>query len=215
MDDFPFSNARKGRKKNRGWSKPDDIVQQLDCTLEDLYTGSKRSVTIRHQAVCKKCGGSGCNKSVNTMCNRCKGRGVEVKVIRRRGFVQQSSTPCPVCHGSGRFVSRKDQCSACKGHGLITEQKMCAVEVPRGAVDGEEIRLEGEGDEVIDGKPGDVVLVVHELPFDGFIRKDTNLITTLGISLAEALCGFSRVIVMPDGRKLHISVPAGSVIRVQ
>ena len=92
---------------------------------------------------------------------------------------------------------------------------MCAVEVPRGAVDGEEIRLEGEGDEVIDGKPGDVVLVVHELPFDGFIRKDTNLITTLGISLAEALCGFSRVIVMPDGRKLHISVPAGSVIRVQ
>ena len=120
----------------------------------------------------------------------------------------------PACHGSGRYIAKKDQCMACRGEGIITESQKCEIKIPLGALDGETIRMRGIGDQFAGGKEGDVVFVIREQPSSTFIRRDENLLMSLSISLSEALCGFSRVIEMPDKRKLQIASPAGSVIEV-
>ena len=214
MDGFPFSRSIRGRRTNLGSSKPEYIVQEVNCTLEEIYTGAKRMVTFRRHAVCKKCNGNGSKGSSSSVCQRCGGRGVQVKTIRRGNFIQQSQTTCSTCHGSGRFISKKDQCMACRGEGIIVETQTCEVSIPRGATDGETIRLSGMGDHFLGRKEGDVVFVIREQPSSTFLRRNENLGITLSISLAEALCGFSRVIEMPDKRKLQIASPAGTVVEV-
>ena len=214
MDGFPFSRSSRGRKANRGSSKPEDIVQEVNCSLEELYTGAKRTVSFKRHVVCKNCNGSGNKGNGNSTCRRCNGRGVQVKTIRRGNFVQQSQTTCPACRGSGRYIAKKDQCMACRGEGIITESQKCEIKIPLGALDGETIRMRGIGDQFAGSKEGDVVFVIREQPSSTFIRRDENLLMSLSISLSEALCGFSRVIEMPDKRKLQIASPAGSVIEV-
>ena len=214
MDGFPFSHSTRGRRTNRGSSKPEDIIQEVSCSLEELYTGAKRTVSYKRHVVCKKCNGSGSLGNGSSVCRRCGGRGVQVRTIRHGSFIQQSQSPCSVCHGSGRFISKKDQCTACRGEGIIVEMQKCQISIPLGASDGETVRMSGLGDQFAGRAEGDVVFVIREQPSSTFVRRGENLVISLHLSLAEALCGFSRVIEMPDRRKLLVTSPAGTVVEV-
>jgi DnaJ family protein A protein 2 len=60
---------------------------------------------------------------------------------------------------------------------------------------------------------GDVILVLKQKPHEKFERQDSDLLTEVSISITEALCGFSKVLVKHlDGRGLTINHPAGEVI---
>lgn len=79
--------------------------------------------------------------------------------------------------------------------------------------EGDKIVLEGEADQVPDQEPGDIVfrLVQGEHPI--FERAGADLQATIDITLAEALTGFSRVVLKHlDERGIEIKHPAGKVL---
>lgn len=88
---------------------------------------------------------------------------------------------------------------------------------------GDRIVLDGEADQVPDQEPGDIVFVLVETEHSIFRRAGADLSVNITVTLAEALCGFSRVVVKHlDGRGIQIRHPPsigrvlkpGSVIKV-
>lgn len=66
--------------------------------------------------------------------------------------------------------------------------------------------LEGEADQVPDQQPGDIVFILEEVEHPVFRRGGADLTASMEITLAESLCGFSRVIVKHlDGRGISIN----------
>lgn len=74
--------------------------------------------------------------------------------------------------------------------------------------EGDKIVLEGEADQVPGQEPGDIVFHIVEIEHPTFRRAGADLTATLDITLAEALAGFSRVVVKHlDGRGIEITHP--------
>lgn len=82
--------------------------------------------------------------------------------------------------------------------------------------EGDRIVLEGEADQIPGQVPGDIIFELVETPHSVFRRSGADLSANLDITLAEALCGFSRVVIKHlDGRGLSIShsKPQGRILR--
>ena len=82
--------------------------------------------------------------------------------------------------------------------------------------EGEKIILEGEADQVPGQEPGNIVFNLVENEHSIFRRAGTDLLAELQITLAEALCGFSRVVLKHlDGRGLHLNYrqPKGRILK--
>ena len=84
--------------------------------------------------------------------------------------------------------------------------------------------LEGEADQVPDQEPGNIVFTLVQTEHSIFRRAGADLSADMEVTLAEALCGFSRVVIKHlDGRGLHIQHPQptasvlepGQVIKVE
>ena len=74
--------------------------------------------------------------------------------------------------------------------------------------EGDKIILEGEADQIPDQEPGDIIFGLVQTEHKVFRRAGADLLAEIEITLAEALCGFSRVVVKHlDGRGLHIQHP--------
>lgn len=81
---------------------------------------------------------------------------------------------------------------------------------------GDKIVLEGEADQVPDVEPGDIIFELEEAEHANFRRAGNDLLVDIEVSLAEALCGFSRVVVKHlDGRGIEIAHPKvpGTILR--
>lgn len=82
--------------------------------------------------------------------------------------------------------------------------------------EGEKIVLEGEADQVPDQEPGDIIFHLVETEHETFKRAGADLTGYMEITLAEALCGFSRVILKHlDGRGIELKHPReeGQILR--
>ena len=74
--------------------------------------------------------------------------------------------------------------------------------------EGDKIILEGEADQVPDQEPGDIIFGIVQIEHETFTRAGADLSAEIEITLAESLCGFSRVVMKHlDGRGLHIQHP--------
>ncbi|KAH9903716.1 DnaJ-domain-containing protein [Xylariomycetidae sp. FL2044] len=200
------------RRPRRG---PDE-QSKYSVTLEDLYKGKTVKFAANKKVVCGTCKGSGAKEKVKPQqCDRCKGHGI-VEAYRQvgPGLMTRDTVPCDRCEGSGNSIKEKDRCKKCKGKRTIQETKPLEIYIPRGSMQGEQIRLEGEADQVPDQQPGDLVFVLVEEPHEQFNRLGNDLSADLEITLAEALCGFSRVVLTHlDGRGIQINHPRGKILR--
>lgn len=82
--------------------------------------------------------------------------------------------------------------------------------------EGDRIVLEGEADQVPGQEPGDIIFNIIETEHSVFRRVGADLSADLEITLAEALCGFSRVVIKHlDGRGLYIdhTRPTGRTLK--
>lgn len=199
------------KKPRRG---PDE-ESKYNVSLEDLYKGKTVKFAANKKVVCGTCHGSGGKEKVKShTCDRCKGDGL-IEVIRQVGPTGiLSRIACDRCEGSGTYYKEKDRCKKCKGKRTVSETKPLEIYIPRGSYQGERIVLEGEADQQPDQIPGDLVWVLVEEPHEVFNRIGNDLSAPIEISLAEALCGFSRVVLKHlDGRGIYISHPRGKILR--
>jgi len=89
---------------------------------------------------------------------------------------------------------------------------MLNVEIRPGWKAGTRITFPGEGDEVPNRRPGDVVFVLREKPHPFFRREGCDLHFTARISLRQALSGVNIQVPTLQGEPLDLST-AGEVIR--
>lgn len=87
---------------------------------------------------------------------------------------------------------------------LSREKKVVDVQIPKGAINGQTIRLSGLNDADKDSPPGDLLFVLNQAPHPTFTRKGNDLAMELTISLEEAICGVKRPIEHLDSTELWI-----------
>ncbi|CAK7237895.1 DnaJ-like protein xdj1 [Sporothrix bragantina] len=193
-----------------------DEEQQYKVTLEELYKGKTVKFAANKRVICSQCKGSGAKDKVKPQqCDRCKGAGVR-EAYRQvgPGLIRQEVLPCDNCDGTGMYYKEKDRCKKCKGKRTVEETKALEIYIPRGSRQGERIVLEGEADQFPDQTPGDIVFTLVEEPHEVFTRVGDDLSAEISVTLAEALTGFSRVVLKHlDGRGMHISHPRGKMLQ--
>lgn len=200
------------RRPRRG---PDE-EQQYQVTLEELYKGKTVKFSANKKVICGQCKGSGGKEKVQpSTCDRCKGNGFQEAFQQiGPGMVRRAHVQCDHCQGSGKYYKEKDRCRKCKGKRTMDEIKPIEIYIPRGAMQGERITLEGEADQAPDQTPGDIIFTLVEEPHEVFTRIGADLSADLNVTLAESLCGFSRVVLKHlDGRGIHIEYPRGKILR--
>ena len=90
--------------------------------------------------------------------------------------------------------------------------------MPPGIDDGQMIRLNGQGEILEGGLPGDLYVKVHVRKHPYLRKEGYNLIMDLEIKLTEALLGAERVIHTLDGEltlKIHAGTKHGAILRVK
>lgn len=212
----PFGGMFGGMGGERGERRGKDVGHAMPVTLEDLYNGKTKKISLNKQIICPQCTGSGSKvKGKPAQCPDCRGQGVKF-IIRQLGpgMVQQMQTVCPACNGEGTCVKPEDRCQGCKGNRITQEKKMLEVHIDKGMRNNEKIVFSREGDQHPDIKiPGDVVIVLQEKKHDRFERQGKDLVMQKTISLKEALCGFSFPVEHLDKRVLLVKSTPGELIK--
>ncbi|KAK3578457.1 hypothetical protein CHS0354_038543 [Potamilus streckersoni] len=211
MGGSPFGFG--GGSMRRGRRRGEDTMHPLRVTLEDLYNGKTSKLQLSRTVICVKCNGMGGKAGATLRCKVCNGQGVKITIRQLGpGMVQQMQSVCPECHGEGEVINEKDKCKTCKGKKVTNETKILEVHVDKGMKDGQRIPFRGEGDQLPDIEPGDVIIVLQQKDHDFFTRDRDNLICKHSISLTDALCGFQFTVKQLDGRDLLIKNPPGEII---
>lgn len=200
------------RKPRRGR----DEEQRYPVKLEELYKGKTVKFASTKNVICSHCKGSGGKDGKKPKdCASCKGMGAKIALRQvGPGMVTQEQVECDNCSGTGKVFADKERCKKCKGKCTTSEKKVLELYIPRGAQHGERIVLEGEADQVPDQIPGDIVFVLDEQDHETFQRRGSDLLAKLNITLAESLCGFSRVVLKHlDGRGIKLTHPRGKILK--
>lgn len=197
-------------------SQTNDSLIPLDVTLEDVYNGKTIKLSLEREVLCSGCKGSGAKGSHKPhKCGNCDGRGWvfnTTQVDRNRYGTHR--IVCSDCEGEGKLLREKDRCKKCKGRRTVKEKKRQEVIILPGMAEGQKIVLKGEGDQRPNNPPGDVIFQLKVQPHQSFERAGNNLMTTVHLTLSEALLGFSRVVVSHlDGRGIKVSSPKGKIVK--
>lgn len=199
-----------GRRQRRG----EDVIHPLKVSLEDLYNGTSKKLSLSRNVICSKCNGKGSKSGASTKCAGCQGSGMKVTIRQLGpGMIQQMQHVCPDCKGSGEAINPKDKCSQCKGEKVVQEKKVLEVHVEKGMQHGQKITFPGEADAAPDTVTGDIVFVLQMRDHAKFKRKGDDIFYEHTLNLTEALCGFQFVLSHLDNRQLLIKSQPGEIVK--
>ncbi|XP_058008595.1 dnaJ protein ERDJ3B isoform X2 [Hevea brasiliensis] len=160
-------------------AKGDDVIVELDATLEDLYMGGSQKVW-REKNVIKPAPGK----------RRCN--------CRNQVYHKQI--------GPGMFQQMTEQvCDQCQNVKYEREGYFITVDIEKGMQDGQEVVFYEDGEPIIDGEPGDLRFRIRAEPHDHFRREGNDLHTTVTITLVQALVGFEKTLKHLDEHLVDIS----------
>lgn len=204
--DFFGASDGGGRGRSRGQPAGADVGISMQISLKDALSGVKKEVSVRGLAPCSTCSGSGAAEGTKPqVCRTCQGNG---QVATQRGFMMFSST-CPSCRGRGQVITKP--CSGCSGSGSQEQQRKVVVSFPAGIDGGQRLRVPGQGMPGPGGRnPGDLYVDVELEPNPDFERDGPDLVTRENLSFLEAATGTELEVVLPDGVRVAVEVPAGT-----
>lgn len=192
-----------GREARRGR----DISIDIEMTFKEAIFGVERRVLISKLSLCDLCDGSGAKKGTKLKtCPTCNGKG-DIRESRNSFFGTFTSTRvCPKCAGKGQVP--ETPCEKCRGESVVRREEEIHITVPAGVADGEMIRMQGRGEALAGGAPGDLYVKLHVKPDLAFSREGNNLLTSLPVKLTDALLGSTYRVRTIDG-DTTLEIPAG------
>ena len=194
-----------------------DIEQDIDVSLQDLYMGGRKQITVSRYESCKACNGTGVEKGSRWItCPVCKGSG-QIRSYRRTPFgTMVTVTTCQRCMGAGRIPEKV--CKVCNGTGRIFNTAKIEVNIPLDVQDGERLRLKGQG-HYLNGQKGDLYLNVHLIPDLRFKKDGYDLYSELEVDYLDAILGATTKFLNIDGEEIKIEIPRltqnGETIRIK
>jgi len=184
------------RQNNNPWqnqniNKGPNARADIAVTLEELYNGATKEMTIQRNVLCEKCRGTGAKDGKTVTCQACGGKGVRLQQVQvGMGFNVQMQVTCDRCGGRGH--THAANCPHCAGRKVVPNTKKLLVDIEKGMPDGKEIVFERESEQSPDYTPGDVVFSLRTQRHNLFTRVGDNLYTNLPIDLKDALLGFRK-----------------------
>ena len=164
-----------------------NITKEYYTTLEEVYYGIKKNITINIKKFCKKC---------YKKCDNCNGKG-HINQIRNMGFLTQMiSGQCNKCSGKCFISNHNTSCNFCKGNLYIDVEEEVFLNIPKGFDDNIKTIFKGFGEQPKsdDFKAGDLVLDIKIKDDKTFIRKGNDLHHIINLTLTEAIIGKEIVI---------------------
>lgn len=186
-----------------------DLQYEMNLTFEEAIFGKKSEIKYTREENCKTCSGSGAKAGTSPVtCSKCGGRGF-VQVQRQTPLGRMmSQQECDVCHGTGKEI--KEKCQVCHGSGHVNEQHAIEVTVPAGVEDGNQMRLNGQGEAGENGGPyGDLYIYFNVAASDKYTRDGADIFLKLPINFVQAALGDEIDVDTVHG-KVKLNIPAGT-----
>ncbi len=211
---FGGSTRSRSRRVNRGAN----LRVKVALTLEEIAKGAHKKLKLNKYVVCDACQGSGARMgSGHNTCPTCRGTGQITQVTNTFLGRMQTTTTCPQCGGEGRIIA--DKCPKCYGDGIVKGEEIVEVDIPAGVAEGMTLSLSGKGNAgPRGGIPGDLLIVVEELPHAHFQREGTHLLYEHYLSIPEAILGTSVEIPTLEGKariKIEPGTQPGKILRLK
>lgn len=181
-----------------------DVETQITLDFREAVKGTTIPVELTGEAPCTDCHGSGSATGKTTTCPDCGGSGF---VSEQKGAFGMSR-PCTRCGGTGQII--EDPCQTCSGSGTVRRTRSITVRIPAGVIDGQKVRLAGQGEAGPNGTPaGDLFVNVTVTPDKVFTRNGDDLEVTVPVSFAELALGGAVTVPTLDN-PVKVKVPAGT-----
>jgi molecular chaperone DnaJ len=181
--------------------KGNDLRIRVKLTLKEISQGIEKKVKVKRMKVapgvllkkCDICNGSG---NVTHFTNTFIGR-------------MRSTSLCKKCQGVGKIINYLPK--GANSQGLIKEEELVSIEIPYGLFDGVHLKVYGKGNEAPfgAGDPGDLLVLIEEMPHKNLKREGHNLHYDLYISISDAVLGSFKEIPTING-KVRVQIDSGT-----
>ena len=166
---------------------------------------------------CHVCNGTGAeNGNSFHTCSTCGGSGSVNRVQNTMFGSMQTQAACPTCNGTGKVIDHK--CNQCTD-GVKREDEIITLKIPAGVYDGMQLSMAGKGNAAKNGgKPGDLIIVIEEIPDPELIRDENDLIYNLLLTFPNAALGGTVEVPTIDGKariKIAPGTQPGKVLRLK
>jgi len=181
--------------------KGSNLRIRVKLTLEEIAKGVEKKVKVRRKVQAE-------GVTYKT-CSTCNGTGQQMRVTNTILGRMQTATTCGTCHGAGEMLDKKP--SGADAQGMIVKEETVSINIPEGVTEGVQLKVGGKGNEA-PGKnsiPGDLLVLIEEVPHDTLKREGSNIHYDLYINFSEAVLGTSKEVDTVTG-KVKIKVDAGT-----
>lgn len=217
----PFDSFFGGQQQSRGGrraSRGSNLRIKVKLTLEEIAKGVEKKVKVNKQVICTTCDGSGAkDKSAFNTCSTCNGNGSVRRVTNTILGQMQTTSTCPTCNGDGTQITSK--CTVCHGDGLIRGEETISINIPAGVSEGMQLSMSGKGNAAPRGGiPGDLIILIEEIPHESLKREGNNVIYDLHVSFIDATIGSSVEVPTIDGKakiKIEPGTQGGKILRLK
>lgn len=202
-----FGGARSSGGR-RGPSRGADLETTVELTFEEAVFGADKDLELERLEACEDCDGAGTRDgSAPQQCPVCHGAG-EVRRVQNSIFGRvMSASPCSNCNGTGSVI--KNPCFKCQGSGRFRRERTISVTIPAGIDEDSTLRLNGQGEQMPDGIPGNLYVNVRILRHEYFRRDGQMIHVDVPVNFVQAALGTEVEIPTVDG-PVVLSVQRGT-----
>lgn len=200
-----FGGSRGGARRVRG----SNLRVKMKLNLKEVVEGVNKKIKV--------------NKLVNAdgvtfkSCSTCNGTGRITRVSQTFLGAMQTQSACTSCHGAGKMIDKKP--ADADANGLVRKEEVVEIDIPAGVMDGMQLSVTGKGNAgPFDGVPGDLIVVIEELPHEQLRRDGENLHYDAHINFVDAVLGSSIEIPTVTGKakiKVEAGTQSGKVLRLK
>lgn len=199
--DGAFSGLGGNSRSRQRIFKGSDLRIRVKLTLEEIFRGTEKKVRVKRLKVAPGIKIQSCDK--------CKGTGNLTQITNTILGRMQTTTICVRCHGSGKIITNIPL--GANSEGLIKEEELVNIKIPAGLTEGVQLKVSNKGNEAaFGGVPGDLLVLIEEIPHKFLKREGQNLHYDLYISYCDAVLGDSKEIPIIDDGKVRINIEAGT-----
>jgi len=178
--------------------KGKDIKKEIYLTLKEAFNGCQKKISYTRREICPNCNGTGLvENSIKKLCLKCNGTGTIKKWLL--------NIPCVSCKGKGYIIL--NPCEVCGGEGVIKNEVVKEIYIPAGVNEGYTLKLEGAGDEMYNGKSGDLLIKIRFNKSKDIKIKGKDIYRDLYIPKSQLYSGNYIVIKNILGENLTIRLP--------
>jgi molecular chaperone DnaJ len=208
------SGSAGGRRVQRG----SNLRIKVRLTLEEIASGAEKKIKVNKQIPCKTCDGTGAkDKASFSTCKTCGGSGAVRRVTNTILGQMQTTSTCPTCNGEGSTILSK--CTVCHGDGVVRGEETISINIPAGVSEGMQLSMSGKGNSAPRGGiPGDLIILIEEIPHETLKRDGNNVIYDLHINFVDAAIGTSVEVPTIDGKvkiKIDPGTQGGKILRLK